>query len=55
MNFLENEVLNLKDLLIPLKSSATLSSSDEEAGRPEKEATELSDSGEQSREDGDDW
>lgn len=64
MNFLENEVLNLKNVLIPLKSSTQSSSSPvssdsdvptDEGGRPQKDAGELTDSGEQSREDGDDW
>lgn len=61
MNFLENEVLDLKNVLIPLKSSTqTPAAEDSEAptdegGRPEKDAVELTDSGEQSREDGDDW
>lgn len=62
MNFLENDVLGLKDALIPLKSSNTQSSKPidseaptDEGGRPTKDAGELTDSGEQSREDGDDW
>lgn len=63
MKFLENDVLNLKESLIPLMSSTTMSSSDinatssenEQGGRPEKDATELTDSGEQSHEDKDDW
>lgn len=64
MNFLENEVLSLKSLLIPLQSSSTQSSATsetesaaptDEGGRPQLEADELTDSGEQSREDGDDW
>ena len=59
MNFLENSVLELKDKLIPLRSSSTLSANDTdsngEGGRPEKEGTELTDSGEQSHEDKDDW
>lgn len=59
MNFLENDVLNLKQLLIPLQSSATLSmdsnSGSDDGGRPQKDDGELTDSGEQSREDGDDW
>lgn len=64
MNFLENEVLKLKDVLIPLRSSTQTaspsSSSDsnaptDEGGRPQKEDGDLTDSGEQSREDGDDW
>ena len=59
MNFLENSVLELKDKLIPLRSSSTLSADDTdsngEGGRPEKDGTELTDSGEQSHEDKDDW
>ena len=61
MNFLENDVLKLKEVLIPLKSSTTISSDNgsepptDEGGRPPKEAGDLTDSGEQSREDGDDW
>ena len=62
MNFLENDVLNLKNLLIPLKSSSTLSKADsesnaptDEGGRPPSEVGDLTDSGEQSREDSDDW
>ncbi len=55
MNFLENDVLNLQERFEPLRSSSTLSSSDTsgEAGAPEKDAGELSDSGEASRETGD--
>lgn len=62
MNFLENDILNLKQLLIPLKSSSTLSKADsesnaptDEGGRPPSDIGELTDSGEQSREDSDDW
>lgn len=58
MNFLENKVLDIKNTFIPLKSSATQSSSGDitgEAGAPEKDLGDLSDSGEQSREDSDDW
>ena len=62
MNFLENSVLDLKNKLVPLKSSSTLSSKDsdsdaptDEGGRPPKEGTDLTDSGEQSSEDKDDW
>lgn len=60
MNFLENEVLKLKDALIPLKSSTQTSSSDntgdsssstDEGGRPQKDIDDLSESGEQNRED----
>lgn len=57
LNFLENEVLKLKEVLKPLQNAATLSSqtTPNDPGRPEKEGTELTDSGEQSREDHDDW
>lgn len=61
MNFLENEVLNLKNVLIPLKSSTQISSSatpsgdsgapTDEGGRPPKEMDDLTESGEQNRED----
>lgn len=57
MNFLENEILDIKSTFIPLQSSATQSSSaaTDEGGSPEKDAEELTDSGEQSREDASDW
>lgn len=55
MNFLENEVLKIKDTFIPLQSSATQSSKDSKGGAPQKDIEDLSDSGEQSRKDGDDW
>lgn len=56
MSFLENEVLNIKSSFIPLQSSSTQSSSGgngatEEGGAPQKEIDELSESGEQNRED----
>ena len=50
MSFLETEVLGLQDMFKPLQSSSTLSSSDQ-GGRPTKEAEDLSESGEASRED----
>ena len=50
MNYLENEILDIKSTFIPLQSSATQSSSASEGGAPEKELTELSESGESSRE-----
>lgn len=55
MDFLENQILKLKDRFRPLLSSATVSSADG-AGRPTKDDGDLSDSGESSREhdDGDD-
>lgn len=49
MNFLEDNVLGLKDRFMPLRSSSTLSSS-EEAGAPTKDIGDLSDSGELSQE-----
>lgn len=58
MSFLEGEVLGLQEMFKPLQSSATMSSSSDsgnEGGAPTKDAGELTDSGEQSREDGDDW
>ena len=54
MNFLENAVLNLKSQLIPLKGSAQMGGSDE-GGAPQKDVGDITDSGEQSREQGDDW
>ena len=55
MNFLENDVLDIKSTFIPLQSSATQSSegngSTEDGGAPQKEIDELSPSGEQNRED----
>lgn len=62
MSFLEGQVLGLQDLFRPIQSSAQMSSSDlesdaptEEGGRPTKDIGELTDSGEQSSEDKDDW
>lgn len=55
MTFLEGKVLKLADKFKPLKSSATQGSNDSEGGAPTKDIDELSDSGEQTREDGDDW
>lgn len=55
MSFLETKVLGLQDMFKPLRSSATMSSSDNEGGAPEKDIGDLTDSGEQSREDSDDW
>lgn len=59
MNFLENDVLNLKEVLIPLKSSTQTSSNasddskapTDEGGRPIKDMEDLTESGEQNRED----
>ena len=62
MSFLENDVLNLTQHFIPLQSSSTQSASatdgngaTDEGGAPAKDIGDLTDSGEQSREDGDDW
>lgn len=58
MNFLENDVLDIKSKFVPLQSSSTQSSSGDitnEGGAPEKDVDELSDTGEQTREDRDDW
>jgi len=54
LNFLEDKILNLKERLRPLQSSATQSSveSTGEAGRPESDVGELTDAGEQTRERG---
>lgn len=49
MNFLEDDVLQIKSRFDPLMSSATTSSSDD-GGRPKKDAGDLTESGEQSRE-----
>lgn len=54
MNFLEDEVLDIKNRFTPLKSSSTQSSdstSSGTVGRTEKDADELSEAGEQTRED----
>lgn len=62
MSFLENDVLNLTERFVPLQSSSTQSSASvdgegatDDGGAPEKDIGDLTDSGEQSREDGDDW
>lgn len=64
MSFLENDVLNLTERFHPLQSSTTQTGSSsgadgegatDEGGAPVKDVGDLTDSGEQSREDGDDW
>jgi len=55
MNFLEDGVLRLKERLIPLKSSSTMSSSGDESGtgepgRPKSDIGDLTDEGERSQE-----
>lgn len=56
MSFLENDILGLTDMFRPLQSSSTQSSSGsngatDEGGAPPKEAGDLTESGEQNRED----
>lgn len=51
MNFLEDDVLEIKGRFIPLKSSSTQSASDGEPGRTPKDSDELTEAGEQTRED----
>lgn len=62
MSFLETKVLRLQDLFVPIQSSSNMSSDainkknvSTTGGAPTKDIGELTDSGEQSREDGDDW
>ena len=64
MSFLEGEVLELHKMFKPLQSSTQMSSGNasddskgatDEGGAPTKEAGDLTDSGEQTREQGDDW
>lgn len=70
MSFLEADVLQLQNMFKSIVSSSQLSAEQnatnisggnndpdkqEEAGRPQTEDTELTDSGEQSREDSSDW
>lgn len=64
MSFLEGEVLELPKMFKPLQSSTQMSSdiisnegsgATEEGGAPPKEDDELTESGEQTREQGDDW
>lgn len=62
MSFLEGQVIGLQKLFIPIQSSTQMSSSDisttdtnDEGGAPTKDASELTDSGEQSSEQKDDW
>lgn len=62
MSFLEGEVLGLQRMFKPIQSSSQQSSSDldskaatDEGGAPTKDAGELTDSGEQTAEQKDDW
>ena len=55
MNYLENDLLEIKKLFIPLQSSSTQSGESagatDEGGAPPKEAGDLTESGLQKRED----
>ena len=66
MSYLETNILGLQKMFIPVRGSNQMSSDDldivdettEEGGRPRKEGTDLTDSGEESRErsvEGDEW
>lgn len=64
MSFLEGTVLGLQDMFRPIVSSNQMSNlpntlegngATDEGGAPKKDLDELTDSGEQSQEDGDDW
>lgn len=62
MSFLETQVLGLQDLFRPIQNSAQMSGSDldnnaatDDGGAPTKDIGELTDSGEQSSEQKDDW
>lgn len=59
MAYLENDVLKLGDIFKPLQSSATMSSSSNSdsdgPGRPESDDEDLTDSGENGRENADNW
>lgn len=65
MSFLEGRVLRLQDLFRPLQNSSQMGAinnnnidseaATDEGGAPLKDIGDLTDSGEQSREDGDDW
>lgn len=62
MSFLETQVLGLQNIFKPIQSSSQMSSSDlenngatDEGGAPQKDANELSETGEETREIGDEW
>ena len=48
LNFLEDDILGIKERFTPLQSSATMSGDD--GGRPEKDLGDISDEGEKSKE-----
>lgn len=49
LSYIENEILNINDILTPLKTASTQSSSDTDAGRPVSSDTDLGTSGEVTR------
>ena len=49
MNFLEDDVLGIKGRFIPLQSSSTQSATSQSAGRPQSDADDLTEIGEQTR------
>ena len=58
MSFLETEVLHLQDIFKQIQNSSNMSAdamNGGQAGAPQKDVGDLTDSGEQSREDSDDW
>ena len=62
MSYLETEVMELQDMFRPVVSSSQLNAdalesagATDEGGAPQKDVGELTDSGEQSAEDKDDW
>ena len=48
LNYLENDILKLNEKFIPLATASTRSA-DNEGGAPKKSDTEISDSGEETR------
>ena len=63
MSFLEGQVLGLQDMFRPIQSSSQMSGTPnpegkgatDEGGAPKKDMGELTDSGEQTSENKDDW
>jgi hypothetical protein len=55
MNFLETEVMELQNIFKPLVNGNNEKADDASPGAPTKDDTELTETGEQTREDGSDW
>lgn len=57
MSYLETKILGLQNMFKPIRNSAQIGSDEMQGdpGRPALDDDELSDSGEQTREDSDDW